>query len=132
MNTLKTLSMRTKNPADHFALKPTATMMHATRPTTETNTREMLHCPRRMKPTNRKMSRMRPASKKLGKCGHVPGDTDVITWGSTHYFLRSFSDSVGRPAKIFLRVYRESVKTMRRPPMTLRLRRKKLRSKMSP
>lgn len=50
----------------------------------------------------------------------------------THYFLRSFSLRVGRPAKIFLRVYIESVKTMSRPPITLRLRRKKLRSKMSP
>ena len=50
----------------------------------------------------------------------------------THYFLRSFSERLGRPAKSFLRVYIESLKTIRRPPMTLRLRRKKLRSKMRP
>ena len=51
---------------------------------------------------------------------------------ATHYFLRSFSERVGRPAKSFLRVYIESLKTMRRPPITLRLRRKKFRSKMRP
>ena len=50
----------------------------------------------------------------------------------THYFLRSFSDSVGRPAKSFLREYIESLKTINRPPMTLRFRRKKLRSKIRP
>lgn len=50
----------------------------------------------------------------------------------THYFLRSFSERLGRPAKSFLRVIIESLKTMKSPPMTLRLRRKKLRSKISP
>ena len=50
----------------------------------------------------------------------------------SHYFLRSVSLRLGRPANSVLRVYMESLNTMRRPPQTERLRRKKLRSKISP
>jgi hypothetical protein len=50
----------------------------------------------------------------------------------TDYFLRSVSVICGKPAKRFLRDTIESLKTMNRPPMTLRLRRKKFMSKMRP
>lgn len=52
--------------------------------------------------------------------------------GFTHYFLLSSSLKVGSPAKKFFRETMESENTMRRPPMTDRLRRKKLMSKMRP
>jgi len=46
--------------------------------------------------------------------------------------LRSVSLILGRPAnRLFLDTI-ESLKTMKRPPMTLRLRRKKFRSKIRP
>lgn len=64
-NTLKVLRMRTRNAADHLALKPTATIPHAPKPTIDTNRRAMLHVPWIMKPKNKKISRTRPASKKL-------------------------------------------------------------------
>ena len=65
--TLKILNTITRNAADHLALKPTATIAHAPIPTTETMTRTILHCPCRMKPRKRKMSKTRPASRKLDK-----------------------------------------------------------------
>ena len=70
------------------------------------------HSPLKTKPTNRKMRSTWPASWK--------------------YILRSFSSICGRPAKALVFRTHESESTMRRPPMTERLRRKKLRSKMSP
>ena len=58
-----------------------------------------------------------------------------VRWGvkrQAHYFLRSVSLMLGSPAnRAFLDTI-ESLKTMKSPPMTLRLRRKKLRSKMRP
>ena len=51
---------------------------------------------------------------------------------ATDYFLRSVSVICGKPAKRFLRDTIESLKTMNKPPMTLRLRRKKFMSKMRP
>lgn len=63
--TLKTLSRVTRNEALHFALKPTATMMHAPRPMIETSTRENDQDPWKTNPIKRKMSRIRPASWKL-------------------------------------------------------------------
>ena len=49
-----------------------------------------------------------------------------------HYFLRSFSLMVGIPANNFLRDIIESLNTMKRPPMTERLRRKNVISKIRP
>lgn len=67
MNTLKILRSATKKLAEYFALKPTATMMHAPSPTIETSTRAKDQLPWKMKPIKRKMSRIRPASWKLGR-----------------------------------------------------------------
>lgn len=66
MKTLKMLNSATRKLAEYFALNPTATMMHAPRPTMETSTRAKDHLPWKMKPMKRKMSRIRPASWKLG------------------------------------------------------------------
>ena len=41
--TLKMLKTVTRNAADHLALKPTATMTHATKPRSETNALPILH-----------------------------------------------------------------------------------------
>lgn len=49
-----------------------------------------------------------------------------------YYFLRSVSLIEGRPAKVFFLLIIESLNTMKSPPMTLRLRRKKVRSKIRP
>lgn len=127
-NTLKILKTTTRNAADHFALKPMATMTHAARPIIETRTRAMLHSPCRMNPRNRKIKRTRPARRKL-----YNRQTAVNTRvKSAHYFLRSVSLIVGKPANGDFRETIESLNTMNRPPMTLKLRRKKLRSKMRP
>lgn len=72
MKTLKTLRRVTRKLALHLALNPTATMMHAPRPTIETMTRAKDQEPWKMNPMNRKMSRMRPASWKLSE--GVSGD----------------------------------------------------------
>lgn len=50
----------------------------------------------------------------------------------TYYLRRSVSLRVGKPANSFLFFCKESERTMRRPPTTLRLRRKKERSKRRP
>ncbi len=63
--TLNPLRMTTKNAADHFALKPTATITHATSPTMDTKMRPIDHDPWIMNPKKRNMRRTRPASKKL-------------------------------------------------------------------
>jgi hypothetical protein len=63
--TLKTLRVMTRNAADHLALKPTATIMHAMKPNSDRNARPMLHSPWRIKPRNRNMRRTRPARRKL-------------------------------------------------------------------
>ena len=63
--TLKILSVMTRNAADHLALKPTATIMHAMKPNIDRNARPMLHLPWKMKPRKRKMRRTRPARRKL-------------------------------------------------------------------
>jgi hypothetical protein len=62
MNTLKMLNRATRKLALHFALNPTATIMHAPKPTRETTTRERDQVPWKMKPMKRKMRRIRPAS----------------------------------------------------------------------
>lgn len=61
----------------------------------------------------------------------IMSGVDAERWW-TYYFLRSFSLMEGIPAKSFFRVTRVSVKTITRPPITLKLRRKKLRSKIRP
>lgn len=63
--TLKILSVMTRKAADHLALKPTATIMHAMKPNIDRNARPMLHLPWKMKPRKRKMRRTRPARRKL-------------------------------------------------------------------
>ena len=63
--TLNTLRVRTRNVADHLALKPTATMMHAIKPTRESKARPMFHVPWKIKPRKRNIRRTRPASRKL-------------------------------------------------------------------
>lgn len=65
MKTLKMLSVMTRNAADHFALNPTATILHAANPMMDTKNRAMVHVPRIMNPMNRKISNTRPASRKL-------------------------------------------------------------------
>lgn len=65
MKTLKTLRTRTRKAADHFALKPIATIVQAARPMSDTKKRPMLHSPRKAKPMKRKIKSTRPASKKL-------------------------------------------------------------------
>ena len=60
--TLNTLSSSTRKLALQRALKPTATMTHAPKPSTETSTRAMDQLPWMMKPMKRKMSSTRPAS----------------------------------------------------------------------
>lgn len=109
---LKKLRIMTSMIALSFALKPTTTMTHATKPRSATKTRSSDQVPLKMKPMKRKMSRTRPASWK--------------------YILRSFSSISGSPAKAFVFFIQESDSTIRRPPMTDRLRRKKFRSKMRP
>jgi len=57
----------------------------------------------------------------------------MTKWGEvTHYLRLSLSLMVGNPANVAFLLVIESEKTMRRPPTTERLRRKKLRSKMRP
>jgi hypothetical protein len=63
--TLKTLRVITRNAADHLALKPTATIMHAMKPNNDKIARPMLHSPWRINPRNRNMRRTRPARRKL-------------------------------------------------------------------
>lgn len=63
--TLNVLSVMTRNAADHLALKPTATIMHAMKPNKDRNARPMLHLPWKIKPRKRKMRRTRPARRKL-------------------------------------------------------------------
>ena len=52
--TLKPERIRTRKAADHFALKPTATMTQAAKPTIETKIRPTDHWPWRTKPRKRK------------------------------------------------------------------------------
>ena len=73
--TLNTLRVMTRNDADHLALKPTATMIHAIRPNKERNARPILHFPWTIKPRKRKMRRTRPARRKLMK-GEEKGDEE--------------------------------------------------------
>lgn len=63
--TLKTLRVMTRNAADHLALKPTATIMHAMKPNNDMNARPILHSPWRIKPRKRNIRRTRPARRKL-------------------------------------------------------------------
>lgn len=109
---LKMLRITTSMVALNFALKPTTTMTHATKPSAATSTRQKLQVPLKTNPTNKKIRRTLPASWK--------------------YILRSFSSISGSPANAFVLRTHESERTMRRPPMTDRLRRKKFRSKMRP
>lgn len=111
-NTLNTLNKITKITALILALKPTTTMTQATNPIKLTSTRQKVHLPARMKPMKSKIKSTRPAS--------------------CTYILRSFSSSCGRPAGMYFLRTHESEMTSNKPPMTLRLRRKKLRSKRSP
>lgn len=109
---LKMLRMTTSIMAENFALKPTTTMTQATKPKKATMTLQRLQVPLRMNPAKRKMSKTLPASWK--------------------YILRSFSSIDGRPAKALVFRTQESDRTINKPPMTDKLRRKKLRSKISP
>lgn len=111
-NRLKPLRMTTSSVALYLALKPTTTMTQAPAPRMQTRTRQKDHSPLKTKPMKRKMRRTRPASWK--------------------YIFLSFSSKVGRPAKALVLRTQESERTMRRPPMTDRFRRKKLRSKIKP
>ena len=111
-STLNTLSRTTRRIALHLALKPTITIMQAPRPNKLTMIRHKLHWPEKTNPIKRKINSTRPAN-----------------WT---YILRSFSSNWGKPAGTnFLRTH-ESDRTISRPPTTLKLRRKKLRSKMRP
>ena len=83
MNTLKILRVITRNAADHYAMKPTATMMQAASPMTDTKNRAIVHWPRIMNPMNRKMRRTRPASRKL----RDPRQTHVWTFRDTLHSL---------------------------------------------
>lgn len=109
---LKMLKMTTNITALHFALKPTTTITQATNPNKLTTTLAIPQSPAKTKPTNRKINRTLPAS-----------------W---MYILRSFSSMDGSPAGANLLRTQESLRTMRRPPITLRLRRKKFKSNMRP
>lgn len=109
---LKMLKMTTNITALHFALKPTTTITQATNPNKLTTTLAIPQSPAKTKPTNRKISRTLPAS-----------------W---MYILRSFSSMDGSPAGANRLRTQESLRTMRRPPITLRLRRKKFKSNMRP
>lgn len=111
-STLKTLSRTTRMTALSLALNPTTTITHATNPIKLTRTLQMLQSPAKTKPMKRKMSKTRPPS-----------------W---MYIFLSFSSIVGSPANTLLFFTKLSPRTMRRPPMTDRLRRKKFRSKMRP
>lgn len=75
------------------------------------------------------MSKTRPARRKLeqnGIRGSKRGEK------VTDYFLRSVSLIEGRPAKFFFLEMSVSLNTITRPPITLRFRRKKFKSKMRP
>ena len=109
---LNTLNITTNKIALHFALNPTTTITHATSPNRLTATLVNPHSPLHMNPTNKRINNIRPAS-----------------W---MYFFLSFSAGSGRPAGANFFLTQLSLRTMRRPPITLRLRRKKLRSKMRP
>lgn len=75
------------------------------------------------------MSKTRPARRKLRDRGSA-GERAANK--VPNYFLRSVSLMEGRPAKFFFLDMRVSLNNMTRPPITLRFRRKKLRSKMRP
>ena len=75
------------------------------------------------------MSKTRPARRKLKSQNE--GDHSEFKNG-TDYFLRSVSLIEGRPAKFFFLEMSVSLNTMTRPPITLRFRRKKFKSKMRP
>ena len=109
---LKMLRMTTSMMALNLALKPTTTMTQATKPKKATITLQTLQVPLRTNPAKRKMSKTLPASWK--------------------YILRSFSSIDGRPAKALVFRTQESDKTINKPPITDKFRRKKLTSKMSP
>jgi len=111
-NKLKMLRITTNITALHLALNPTTTITHATNPNRLTTTLPKPHSPANTNPTKRKINSTLPASWK--------------------YILRSFSSIWGNPAGANFVRTQLSLRTMRRPPMTLRLRRKKLRSKMRP
>jgi hypothetical protein len=74
--TLNTLRVRTRNDADHLALKPTATIIHAIKPNRDRNARPIFHFPWKIKPRKRKMRRTRPARRKLRE-GEEKGDEGV-------------------------------------------------------
>lgn len=111
LNMVKTT---TRKSALCLALYPTATKRHATSPETLTSPCAMPLWPLKTKPRKRKTRRTRPKSWK--------------------YFLRSVSltPMLGMPTRELFFWLSESESAMRRPPMTERLRRKKVRSKMRP
>lgn len=106
------LKITTSKTALHLALNPTTTITQATNPTKLTKILLTLHSPENTNPMNRKISKTLPASWK--------------------YILRSFSSICGSPAKAKRLRCHESERTMSRPPMTERLRRKKFKSKINP
>ena len=111
-NKLNTLNITTNNIALHLALNPTTTITQATNPNKLTNILAKPQSPLHMNPTNSKIKSILPAN-----------------W---IYFFLSFSAGSGRPAGANFFRTQLSLRTMSRPPITLRLRRKKLRSKIRP
>src|SRR5436190_19816631 len=111
-NTLNTLNTTTRMIALHFALNPTTTITQATNPKRMTRTLQIDHSPDRTNPINKKINSTLPAN-----------------W---MYIFLSFSSICGRPAGAHLLRTHESERTMSSPPMTLRLRRKNVGSKIRP
>ena len=106
------LKIITNTMALHFALKPTATITQATPPKRMTITLSKLQSPAKTNPIKRKISSTLPASWK--------------------YIFRSFSSICGKPAGANLFRTQLSDRTMSNPPITLKFRRKKFRSNISP
>jgi hypothetical protein len=109
---LKMLKSTTNMTALHLALNPTTTITQETNPRRLTNTRQKLHSPANTNPIKRKIRRTLPANWK--------------------YIFLSFSSICGKPAGANFFLTQLSESTMRRPPITDKLRRKKLRSKIKP
>jgi hypothetical protein len=109
---LKMLSTTTNITALAFALNPTTTMTHATKPSRLTSILQKDHFPEKTNPTNKKMSRTLPPSWK--------------------YIFLSLSSIVGSPAGANRFRTQLSESTIIRPPNTDKLRRKKFRSKIRP
>lgn len=109
---LKILSITTNITALILALKPTTTITQATKPRILTSILPKFHSPAKTNPTKRKINNTLPASWK--------------------YIFRSLSSICGSPAGANFWRTHESESTIINPPITDRLRRKKLRSNIRP